>query len=290
MIYGPEGVGKSSFGAFADKSVFITPEGGADQLKTKSGEPIDIMPNCTTFDQVRGAVLRLTNENHPFKTLVLDSADWIEKVCHKKIIGASDRSIITCNGGYGAGYRESEALHRGLIEDLSVLRDKKNMAIIITAHSHVKEVKDPSVIENYDAFEIKCHSFVSDLWREWVDALLFVRFRAYAKEGKAKAFGDGSRVMYTEKDPAFQAKNRYTMPKELDFDWSAWDKIKSYTISKTADDVMKESVKLLAGITDAEKKSQVLEFLQNNSNNVNTLTDAKNRIEQIIESQNEKEN
>ena len=285
IIYGPEGVGKSSFGAFSNKPVFITPEGGANQLKTKAGGLIDIMPNCKTFDQVRGAVNRLINEEHHFKTLVLDSADWIEKLCHKKIIGPSDRSIITCNGGYGAGYRESENLHRALIEDLTVLVEKTGLAIIITAHSQIKETKDPSVIENYDSFEIKCQQFVSDLWREWVDALLFVRFRAYAKEGKAKAVGDDTRVMYTVKDPAYQAKNRYGMPKELEFDWTAWETVNSYTKGKTADQVMKDCVKLISGIASDEKKKQILSFIQNNSSNVNALTSGKNRIEEILESQ-----
>lgn len=234
VIYGIEGVGKTTLGAKAEKPVFITPEGGADHVLGADGQPVDEVSGIKTWDQLRGAVKSLITEDHNFKTLCLDSADWIEKLCHAKIIGTSKYDIIRANGGYGAGYSESENLHRELIEDLSTLRDTKNMAIVVTAHYQVKEVKDPDMVHDYDSYQIKCHEKVSSLWREWSDALFFARFSTYTKKNekdataKARAIGDDTRVVYTTKRPAFQAKNRYNMPPEMEFTENFWNEFMVY--------------------------------------------------------------
>lgn len=213
LIYGPEGVGKTTFGAKAENPIFITPEGGVDQVRTRNGSLVDEIEGVSTWDDVMKACADILKEPHDFRTLVVDSADWLEKLCHAKIIGDTKKSIITVNGGYGAGYRQSEIMHKELIELLSKIRETRGMAIIVTAHAHVRQVKDPSMPEDYDGYEIKCHEFVSSLWREWVDALLFVRFKTYTTSGddtaKARAVGDTTRVVYATKQPSFQAKNRY---------------------------------------------------------------------------------
>lgn len=231
MVYGAEGVGKSTLGAKSDSPIFISPEGGTDQLTDIHGAPIKSLADVNTWDDLINSLNALLNEKHDFKTLVLDSADWIEKLAHQKIIGESGKDIIRANGGYGAGYRQSENMHKHLIELLASLREKKNMNIVIIAHTHVRPVKDPEMLEQYDSFEIKCHEFVSSLYREWVDGLFFVRFNTFLKtdeSGKAKALTDGARTLYTVKKPAFQAKNRYGMPESIEFNLDAWSTISKY--------------------------------------------------------------
>lgn len=222
LIYGVEGVGKTTFGSKAPNPVFISPEGGTDELSQGVQ-----MPNIATWNDVRDAVRELITAEHPYKTLVIDSADWVEKLAHVQIVGKAGKSITQANGGYGAGYRESEIMHKGLIDDLSILREGRGMNIIVTAHYQVKTVKDPEATQDYDAFEIKCHEMVSSLWREWVDCLLFARFKTYTKIGddkeKAIALTDGARVVYTQKKPAFQAKNRYGLPPEMPFTENFWN-------------------------------------------------------------------
>lgn len=99
------------------------------------------------------------------------------------------------------------------------------MAIIVTAHAQVKEIKDPEMMKDYDCYQIKCDERVSSLWREWVDAMIFVRFRTFIKPGedttKARAITDDTRVAYTIQKPAFQAKiamdcrPRWTSPRSF---------------------------------------------------------------------------
>lgn len=290
MVYGVEGVGKSTLGARADRPVFLTPEGGTDRLVSATGSPIDEMPT-TSWDQLRANVKALTNEQHDFKTVIIDSADWVEKLCHAKIIGTSGRSIITCNGGYGTGYRESERLHRELIEELSALREKRNVNIIVTAHAHVKAVKDPEMTEDYDAFEIKCHEMVSSLWREWVDGLFFVRFRTFVKAGeegkKAKALGDDSRVLYTVKRPAFQAKNRFGLAPEYNFTTDFWSELMKLTakgtVPETVEQVKADIGELLKKIpaNDAATLKAASESIEKSGNEIGKLNAIRNRLRDI---------
>lgn len=248
LIYGIEGVGKTTLGAKADKPIFITPEGGADHVLGADNKPVDEIAGVKTWENLRAAVKSLIKEAHDFKTLCIDSADWVEKLCHAKIIGTSGYDIIRANGGYGAGYSESENLHRELIGDLSTLRDEKGMAIIVTAHYQVKEIKDPDMVNDYDSYQIKCHEKVSSLWREWVDALFFARFSTFIKKdqkdakAKARAIGDDSRIVYTTKRPAFQAKNRYNMPPELPFTEDFWNVFMGYAKKGVQPEVARDPI------------------------------------------------
>lgn len=286
LAYGVEGVGKSTLGAKSDKPIFISPEGGTDQLTDASGNPVHEMIGINSWDTLRNSVRQLLNEKHEFKTLVLDSADWIEGLCHAYIIGNSGKSIITCNGGYGAGYRQSQSLHKELIDDLSALREKRGMNIVITAHAHVKPVKDPGIIQDYDQFEIKCHEFVSSLWREWVDGLFFIRFRTFVAPGedttRARALSDGTRVLYTVKQPAFQAKNRYGMPAEMDFTPTFWNELLKYSSrGETVESIHVDIQALLETVTNPEMKAKATAAYTEAGSDLEKLSVIKKRLIEI---------
>lgn len=312
MPYGVEGVGKSTLGAKSDRPIFISPEGGTDQLTNSSGEPVDEMlfkepklgsdgkpvyTSIDNWDKLIASLKRLVIEPHDFKTVVLDSADWIEGLAHRKIIGSSDKTITTVDGGYGAGYRKSQNMHQELIEILATLRDARNMNVVVPAHAHVKTVKDPGVVDDYDAFEIKCHEFVSSLWREWVDGLFFIRFKTFSKSGelndtaKARAFSDGTRVIYTVKQPAFQAKNRYGMPPEMVFTENFWQDLVGYArkAPKQDDPVaveelrcrMLDDIVAMVGFVDEPTRMKVMAHVEEKKNDIEELKATLARLEEI---------
>lgn len=292
LIYGVEGVGKSTFGARAPNPVFISPEGGTDLLRSASGEGVDEMPNVGDWDSLNRALDAILVQPHGFKTLVIDSADWVEKLAHQKIVGNSGKSVTTVNGGYGAGFGQSELMHKDLIEKLAQIRDKRNMGIVITAHAHVKPVKDPSMMEDYDQFEIKCHEKVSSLWREWVDALFFVRFRTFIKtseDTKARAVSDGTRVLYTVKQPSFQAKNRYGMLPEYDFTEEFHGHFIAHVNSISAveakklslDEMRVEMNEMWLKITDEALKKKVQESVEAAGGDIEKLRPLHARLKEI---------
>lgn len=289
VIYGTEGVGKTNFGINATHPVVVASlEDRVDHLKRVDGKDFDIA-DLKSWDDVRKFVRSLINENHNFKSLVIDSADWLEKLCHARIIGDSDKDIIRVNGGYSAGLREAEKLHRELLADLSDLRDKKGMAIIVTAHYHVREEKNPEAIKDYDTFQIKLDERVSSLWREWADAIFFAKFNTYVKgkdNEKAKAFTDHGRSVFASRQAFCQAKNVYGMPKDaMEFKEDFWNVFESYfskgMVEEKPEEVMTEIAELTSKIDSDETKVKILKTAEAAGNNVNELKAIRQRVREI---------
>lgn len=286
MVYGREGVGKSTLGARAERPLFITPEGGADHLRDKNEERVDEYPGIRTWDDLKSALQKVLKEEHNFKTLVLDSADWIETICQTAILAGSSKSISTVDGGYGAGYKKSKAMHKELLEIISAIRDQRNMNIIITAHAHVKDAKDPEMLADYDTYVIKCHEDVSSMWREWVDGLFFVRFKTFVKESddtqKHRAIGTGERILYTVQSPAFQAKNRYGLPAQMPFTLDIWNELNKY-ISKgvSIEAVRKEITDMISMIADVDFKAKVVSAVDAAKDNLQQLEATLARLKEV---------
>ncbi len=296
MIYGGVGVGKTTLGARAPKPVFISAEGGTDQVTDAEGNPVAEIDGIKDWTGIIQAVKDLITDAHEFKTLVIDSADWLEKMCHQKIIGTSGHSIVTVNKGYGAGYRAAEAMHVELRDLLTQLRDKRGMNIVVTAHSEVKDVKDPSMPHDYQQHKPKCHDYVNGVWKEWVDALLFARFETFTKDSdtaKARAFGTGKRIVYTVEQPSFQAKNRYTLPPEMEFTLNLWNDILAFrqknpqkeVVEGSLEDVAKELNERWEKITDETLKQSVKDTVAKAGQDLDALKKILARVRELQKGQ-----
>lgn len=216
LLYGVDGVGKSSWGAAAPEPIFLGPEDGLGFLDVAK------FPSPKTWPDVLAAVGDLQSEEHPYKSLVLDSLDWLEPMlwdylCKSNQVG----SIEEVGGGFGKGYVIAREHWDDLIKRLMRLRSKMN--IIAIAHAQVKVVNDPYESETFDQYRLKLNDKAADLWREAADCVFFAKFdiRVTKKKGasRGKAFGEGARVMFTEHRPAFHAKNRFNLPFQMNLDW-----------------------------------------------------------------------
>lgn len=253
LLYGVDGVGKSSFGAAAPKPVFLGPEDGLGMLDVSK------FPTPKTWADVKAAVSELLNEEHDFKTLVLDSVDWIEPLVWAHVCReANVKSIEEAGGGYGKGYVAAREQWQEFIRTLQSLRKKMN--IVAIAHAQVKTVEDPYENERYDRFIVKLNDKAADIWREAVDCVFFANFetRMTKEKGarKAKAFGDGKRVMFTERRPAFDAKNRFDLPFQMDLSWDAFASLASKVIPTAAETGTDKLLKLFKG-----KEAEALAYL-----------------------------
>ena len=219
LLYGVDGVGKSSFGAEAPAPIFLGTDDGLDTIDAPA------FPIPKDWATVKEAVSELLHTEHPFKTLVIDTVNGLEVLLWNHVI-KEDRvsSIEEVGGGFGKGYVLAAEHWAQFLNDLKRLRAKMN--VILLGHAQIKSFEDPHANERFDRFQLKMHEKSAALIREAVSTVLFANFETSTRKEKgarkAKAFGDGKRIMFTERRPAFDAKNRFDLPFEMELSWSAF--------------------------------------------------------------------
>lgn len=213
VVYGPEGVGKSTFAAQFPAPVFMDVEGGTAQLDVPRFE------RPASFDALLASLGTLLTEEHEFHTLVLDTADWAEKLAIEGLCARFKKAGIE-EFGYGKGYTYLAEEWMHLVAVLNRLRDERGMHVVLVAHATIRKFEQPDEMGAYDRYELKCSRQVSPLVKEWADLLLFANFRTVVQEspsGKPKGIGGKERVVQTEHSSAWDAKNRCGLPAELPF-------------------------------------------------------------------------
>ena len=220
MIYGSEGVGKSTFAANAPKAVFVQTEDGLSEIDCAR------LPLVGSFEELLTQLKAIRDEEHEYQTLCLDSLDWTERLVWDRVCADYGvKCIEKADGGYGKGYTHALTYWRQIIALLNEIRAKRNMAVVLIAHSKVERFEDPEHA-SYDRYTPRLDKAACSLVCEWVDAVLFAtrRMRVDSTTGKAAPVGadGGERILRTNGSPACIAKNRYGLPTELALSWTAF--------------------------------------------------------------------
>lgn len=211
VLMGPQGVGKSTFANSAPSPVFIQTEEGLDALDVHAAFDL-----AKSQQEVLDAIGALIYEDHDFKTVVLDTADWLEHLIHRQI--AAQNSVDQIEKiPYGKGYKFAVEEWRKVLEGLDLLRNEKEMITIVLAHVKIKRFEDPTA-DAYDRYLLDLHDTASSLLVEWCDVLAFANHSIATKTTEGgfnkkivRGIGTGERVMHLEERPGFIAKNRYGM-------------------------------------------------------------------------------
>jgi len=218
LIYGPEGVGKTTFAASAPEPIIIGTEDGSGALD------VPRFPRPESWSDVIEAVEALTAPDHGYRTCVIDSLDWAEPMVWAHVCAASGKASIE-DFGFGKGYVEALSEARRLLAALERMQAVASMHVVIIAHAHLRKFANPSG-EDWDRWTTKTNDKLGGAVREWADAVLFANWEQYAAEvdGRTKGVSTGRRVIHTTKTAAFEAKNRYALPDEIDLSWAAFAK------------------------------------------------------------------
>jgi hypothetical protein len=221
LIHGVAGVGKTTFAADANAPVFVQTEDGLGTLATSH------FPLARTFEDVIDALAALYTESHDFKTVVVDSVDWLEPLVWGRACRDNGWASIE-DAGYGKGYVAALNLWRQYIDGLNALRDDRGMTVIQIAHTDIKRFDSPEH-DPYDRYVIKLHTRAAALLQEHSDLVLFANYRISTVKADVgfnkkvnRAMGSGERVIHTAERPAFLAKNRYGLPDTLPLDWQSF--------------------------------------------------------------------
>lgn len=225
VVYGPEGIGKSTLASQFPDPLFIDTEGSTNYMDVAR------LPEPTSWTMLKEEVTYVKQNPGCCKTLVIDTADWAEKlciedVCSRKLKNGEDAKGIE-DFGYGKGYVYVKESFGSLLNMLSDLTDR-GINIVITAHAAMRKFEQPDELGAYDRWEMKLSKQVSPLVKEWADMVLFCSYKTMvinvdnqgAQKGKNKVQG-GRRVMYTTHHACWDAKNRFGLPDEMDMSYES---------------------------------------------------------------------
>lgn len=212
-IYGGHGIGKSTLASKFPAPIFISTEDGLDSLDVTS------FPRATKVEDVVDNIKTLIKEDHEFKTVVIDSVDWlIEPLIVSNVESSHDAKDLA----YGKGQMLVAEEFREILQGLDVLRVKRRMNVVLIAHAAVVKFEDPRT-EPYDRYQPKLPNRCNALLQEWADVLAFAAFKVIIRKSdsgfnnqKTRGVTTGERLLHFVENPAFAAKNRYTCPEEVE--------------------------------------------------------------------------
>lgn len=218
VIYGPEGIGKSTLASQFPGALFIDTEGSTNNMDVAR------TPSPTSWTMLNNIIDEVKANPSLCKTLVLDTVDWAEKIAIKQICSMKGWSGIE-DPGWGKGYTYLEEETGRFLNSLSDLIER-GINVVVNAHATMRKFEQPDELGAYDRWELKLQKKTAPLYKEWADLILFCNYKTLvinvdnqgATKGKNKAQG-GARKMFTTHHPAWDAKNRHNLPDELPMDY-----------------------------------------------------------------------
>lgn len=235
VLYGPEGIGKTTLASQFPKPVFIDLEKGTDTMDVFRTEAPE------TFEDF----LRLLDAielEQDFDSVVIDTADKLEQLIIEYVCSKHNLKSIE-DANYGKGYTYiAEEMVCFLKKCGEVIECGKN--VIIVAHAQMRKFEQPDALGAYDRWELKLTKKSAPIVKEWADMVLFLNYKTIVvtdEKTKSHKGKGGKRVIYTTHNPAWDAKNRFGLPEEMD---------------------MNETDELFACFARVEKKESPIDYIK----------------------------
>lgn len=223
VIYGPEGIGKTTLARQFPDPVFIDTEDSTKTYNVTRITQADGTTKPSSWTILLEMVKAVKSGVIPCKTLVIDSLDWAETLCIKHVCDKAQKDGIE-DFGYGKGYTYLEESFGKLLNELSDIVSM-GIHVVCTAHATMRRVELPEETGAYDHWELKLEKKDSALVKEWADMVLFCNYKTIVIAGntpmdKNKAAG-GKRVMHAVHTPWWDAKNRFGLPEDMPMEYGA---------------------------------------------------------------------
>lgn len=213
LIYGVEGIGKTTFASKFPDPIFIDTEGSTGFINARK------LPNPTSWTMLLDELEDIKSDPRG-KTLIIDTLDWAERLAKKYLMDKNKWAAIDSTN-YGSRYVALSDEIGKLLNKLTEIKDV-GINVVLTAHAETKKHELPDEMGQYDKYTLKLEKRDAGLAKEWADMILFFNYKTTiisdSKSNSKKATG-GQRVMYTTHKPAWDAKNRLGLPDELPIDF-----------------------------------------------------------------------
>lgn len=218
VVYGPEGIGKSTFASMAPNPLFCDVEDSTTHMDVRR------LPKPTSCQMILDEINYVARNPHVCDTFIIDTADWVERLCRENVCAKNGKDGIE-DFGYGKGFSyvfEDFGKILNAVDELI----KRGINVIINAHAVMRKFEQPDEMGAYDRWELKLNNSpkcsTAGMLKEWADLVLFANYETFVVKNEAKknrAQG-GKRVMYTTHHPCWDAKNRFGLPEKLPFEFA----------------------------------------------------------------------
>lgn len=225
LVFGGEGVGKSTLAAHAPDPIWLDIEGGSGRLDVVR-YPFHDGPNGhvpQTYADVLAALDDLLTGTHSFQTVVIDTLDRLESLLWKDLLAKDTKykpkSIEEYGGGYGKGYVAALDEWRAFALKMDRLRHERGMTVLLLAHSHIKAFKGP-MTDSYDRYTMRMNEKAAGFLKEWCDVVGFAchedSVSTMFTDEKLRGVSTGRRLLKFKREAAHDAKTRYALPDQIE--------------------------------------------------------------------------
>ncbi|WP_271328051.1 ATP-binding protein [Lactococcus muris] len=215
VLYGVEGIGKSTLASQFPSPVFIDTEGSTSNMDVKR------LDKPQSWQMLLDEV-KYIKHSKVCETLVIDTADWAETLANQAVCARNNISSIE-DLSYGKGYTMVKEEFGKLLNLLSELTEQ-GINVVVTAHADIKKFEKPDEMGAFDRYQLKLSKQCAPLLKEWADMVLFANYETTIvtdSKTKSKKATGGKRVMFTTHHPAWDAKNRHNLPEKLPLEYEA---------------------------------------------------------------------
>lgn len=285
ILHGVDGVGKSTFAADAPSPIFLGAEDGTGHLDVAR------FPAPGSWLDILDAVRTLTNDAHEYKTLAVDSLDWVEPHIWQHVCddGGVD-NIEAVGGGYGKGYTAALDLWRVFLAALERLQAAKGMHVILIAHSSIKMFKNPEG-DDWERYVLKLNDKAAGLCREWAKGVYFANYETFAvkeKSKRVKGVSTGARLLHTQRTAAFDAKDRYGLPETLPLSWADFEAA-AQAASPADPKALTAEITRKAKAVGGEVEEKAMAFLEQHAGDAKALVKLNDRLNALLAEKREAE-
>lgn len=236
LILGPHGTGKSTFARGAPDPIVICADAH------EAADMPDDVPNMTpvVWDDVDdgpfnpeqpsmlGFLRMLANEEHPFKSVIVDTLTSAQKFCEAQVCAAFGVQTIG-DIAYGKGPGHLANAWRAF-DALLEQCNKRGLNVIRVAHVEVKRFRNPEGAD-WDQFVAQLDPGIAKLAAQHASNVLFALPEMHAAKIGSKKSNDEKTigaptpakfVLRTTYSATVSAKERLFLPDEMEVSWAGF--------------------------------------------------------------------
>jgi energy-coupling factor transporter ATP-binding protein EcfA2 len=269
VVYGPSGVGKSTFACAAPGVLALDYEHGLHEIG-----PSRVL-GAATWTESLALVREACEGSGDWTQVTIDTLDKLFDQCAAEVVKGGKKGEKTLSDfGWGDGFEAAAGRWRELLFILEGAR-AKGRSVVLVAHVQQQTSDDPQTggktVKSIAAIDKRSWGAT----HRWADAILFADYERGLSDKRVVMTGE--RILHTQAGTGFDAKNRWGLPKEMPLSWTEFERARQ-ALCRTPDEVRKSILSLVTPETAAKAE----EFTRTAGDDVVRLVSVENALRKKV--------